>query len=120
MAGDDQPARGELADRLRLFDPLRSRDRLGLCREDVGAADAGEAEQAEQCLFVIGCALGGGLCFGDVAVFEQDEVRVGVGVRILIIVEIEDGGALVDAARNRRDLLAQRIGWSACPIRATR
>src|SRR3546814_2876165 len=51
MAGDDELAGGELADHL---SPRRS----VLRRENLAAADAREAEEAEQAFLVIGCALG--------------------------------------------------------------
>src|SRR3546814_17897212 len=68
-----------------------------------------EPQQAQQAFLVIGRALGGRLCLGDMAVFEQHEIGVGVGVRILVIIENEHRIALIDAARDRRDLLPERI-----------
>ncbi|VXC46315.1 hypothetical protein SPHINGO8AM_130240 [Sphingomonas sp. 8AM] len=88
----------------------RSCDRARLRGEDLVAADPREAEQAQQRFLVIGRVFGGRLRLGDMTVFEQHEIGVGVGVRILVIIEVEHRIALIDAARHRRDLLFDRVG----------
>src|SRR3546814_2244860 len=80
-----------------------------LRRENLAAADAREAEEAEQAFLVIGCALGARLHLDDLALVGQHEIAVGFGDRILVIIEVEHRRSLVDAARNRADLVRDRI-----------
>ena len=68
------------------------------------------ASSARSSLLAERVLLGGRLHLDDVAGAGHDEVRVRVGAGILRIVEIEHRDALVDAARDRRDVIAQRLG----------
>jgi hypothetical protein len=89
MAGDHQPAGWQLADRLWYHFVFwavivcHPPGRLTLRREDLAAADAGEAQQAQQFFLVIGRAFRRGLDLGDLAVFDQHEVGVGIGGAVL-------------------------------------
>src|SRR3546814_6705341 len=58
---------------------------------------------------VIGRALGARLHLDDLALAGQHEIAVGFGDRILVIIEVEHRRSLVDAARNRADLVRDRI-----------
>src|SRR5436190_23301207 len=53
--------------------------------------------------------LRGALHLDDAAVAGHDEIGVGVGFRILGIVEIEHRRALIDTAGDRRDIVAQHL-----------
>jgi hypothetical protein len=54
--------------------------------------------------------LGGALHLDDAAIAGHDKIGVGLGFRILGIVEIEHRRAVIDAAGDRRDIVAQHIG----------
>src|SRR6478609_7627261 len=53
---------------------------------------------------------GGALHLDDAAVAGHDEIGVGVGLGILGIVEVEHRRALIDAAGDRSDVVAQHVG----------
>src|SRR5690606_11015629 len=88
---------------------LRSPDGLQLCIEDLRRADTGEAEQPKQSFLVITSALRSRLSLCDLAVRKQDEIRIGLGIRVLIIIEVEYRSSLIDAAADPGDLLLDRI-----------
>ena len=107
VAGDDQLAGGELADRLRSGpSPLIVR-RPSACAAKMSAQPMrARRSRRSSSSSSIDRAFRGRLRLGDVAVFEQDEVGVGIGGRILDIIEVEHRRALMDAADDRGDLLA--------------
>ena len=63
-------------------------------------------------------ALGGELRLDDRAVAGQHEIAVAAGVAVLVIIEVEHRRAVVDAAADRRDLGADRVGGDAPCSRA--
>src|SRR3546814_2026450 len=67
------------------------------------------SEQPRQDFLVIGRALGARLYLDDLALAGKDEIAVGFGVRILVIVEVEHRRAPEDAARDRRHLVRDRV-----------
>src|SRR5690606_19490986 len=58
---------------------------------------------------VIAGALGGRLGFGDLATRNQDEVRIGIGGAVFVVVQIQHRRSLIDAAAHGRDLCLDRI-----------
>ena len=68
------------------------------------------ANSAANCSSENGVFLRGRLHLDDIAGAGEDEIGVGVGLRILGIVEIEHRHARTDAAGNRRDMIAQHVG----------
>ena len=68
------------------------------------------ASSAEELLLGERDLLRGALHLDDIARAGHDEIGVGVGLRILGIVEIEHRRAVADAAGDRRHVIAQRIG----------
>jgi hypothetical protein len=78
--------------------------------ENLAAADPGEAEQPQQAFLVEAFALGGDLRLDDRAVAGEHEIAVAAGVAVLLIIEVEHRRAVVDAAADRGDLGADRVG----------
>ena len=72
--------------------------RLFLRCENFRAAHAREPQQSQQRFLIISRAFRGRLNFGDIAVAGQHEIGVGVGRAVLVIIEIENRRALIDAA----------------------
>src|SRR5216684_8218749 len=68
----------------------------------------GKLEHASKACLVERTLLGGGLDLDDRPGTGQHEIAVGMGRRILDIVEIEHGDTVMDAARHRRDGVGQR------------
>ncbi len=58
----------------------------------------------------IAFALGGDLRLDDRAVGGEHEIAVAAGLAVLLIIEVEHRGAVVDSAADRRDLGADRVG----------
>src|ERR1700740_2809626 len=81
-----------------------------------------EAHQRQKLAFGKRRLLCGALHLDDAAVAGHDEIGVGLGFRILGVIEIEHRRALIDAAGDRRDIVAQHIGLDhvAClhPVQA--
>src|SRR3546814_18016521 len=68
-----------------------------------------KAEQAEQAFLVIGRALGARLHLDDLPLAGEDEISVGLGVRILVLIEVEHRRALIHAATDRPDPILDRV-----------
>ena len=70
VRGDDQRP----ASSLRISGPSPGLARAKIALQPI----ARQPQQAQERLFVIGRALGGGLHFGDVAAFDQHEIGIGI------------------------------------------
>src|SRR5689334_5077458 len=82
-------------------------DRFGLKRPDLGDAPCGQLEQLVERLPRERVALGCRLHLDQAAVAGHHDVHVGVGARVLRVVEIEQRDALDDPDRDGRDRVAE-------------
>src|SRR5262245_27018055 len=69
----------------------------------------GETHQRQELAFRKRRLLRGALYLDDAAVAGHDEIGVGLSFRILGIIEVEHRRAVVNAAGNRRDIVAQHV-----------
>jgi len=81
-----------------------------LSLKDFAAADSGKAKEAQQAFLVITFALGRNLGLHDRSVCREDEIAVASGLTVLVIIEVENGGPLVNPAAHRCDLSLNGIG----------
>src|SRR4051794_6277836 len=90
--------------------PLRelTRDRLCLQGRDLADPSRGELEQLVERLAGEWVALGRRLHLDEAPVSGHHDVHVGVGARVLRVVEVEQRRALHDADRDGRDGVAER------------
>lgn len=87
--------------------------RNGLALEVQQLADAGfgEIHHGEQAVTGKCLALGGGLHLDETAVFGHDQVHIDFGLRIFLVSEIEEDGALDDADAGGGDELPEGRGF---------
>src|SRR6478609_6093611 len=78
-------------------------ERLFLELGEVGAAGGGEVEEGVELVAVEGLGLGGALDLDEAAVAGADDVHVGLGADVLLVAEVEEGGAVDDADADRGD-----------------
>ena len=114
----DRPAGEQRLELARLVRVARAEDRvhgsgrrdgLGLERGDLADAGGREAEQLVERLARERVALGGRLHLDEAAVAGHDDVHVGVGARVLGVVEVEERDAVDDADRDGGDRVAERL-----------
>src|SRR3954452_8943823 len=97
-----------------------TRDRLCLQRRDLADPGRGELEQLVERLAREGVALGSRLHLHEAPVAGHDDVHVGVGARVLGVVEVEQRRALHDTDRDGGDRVAERARETEAIERAHR
>src|SRR5436305_11178278 len=79
-----------------------------LAAGQLGDAGAGQRQHRVEARLVERCTLGGRLDLDDAARPGQHEIGVGLGIRILGVIEVEHRNPLEHPAGNRRDAVVQR------------
>src|SRR3954447_21250999 len=87
----------------------RSCNRVVLVAPEVVDAGGGEVEQVVESRAVERHALGGGLHLDEAAVAGHHDVDVHLGVRVLLVVEVEERRAVHDADRDRCHRARERL-----------
>src|SRR5262245_51360082 len=85
-------------------------DRFGLKRPDLGDAPCGQLEQLVERLARERVAFGGRLHLDEAAVAGHDDVHVGVGARVLGVVEVEQRDTVDDPDGHGRDRVPEGAG----------
>src|SRR6478735_7264969 len=92
-----------------------AREGRALERGQVGAAAGGEVEQRVEHLAVKRLGLGGALDLDEAAVAGHDDVHVGVGAHVLLVVQVEARLTVDDADRDRGNGAGQGLGGRLDP-----